>query len=220
MVPGTGPLVVFFGVINNSDGCVFCCDPSCATTPTPTPHIEMGRRVYDEKSGQFLIVVEGAVNPVSLGGSGQAPGSQLGPVAPSNRPDLQIESTQDMGASPTSGKCDKGMGGIPGINPPNFSPDANPTPGFISNALDDFACRFQVLSPSLPCTYIDNSGIAKPINPATVVQFCDTVAPIAAFRPGDSIVTVQLRDTTGNIGPTAQIVVRVVTPTRTPTPKH
>jgi hypothetical protein len=125
-----------------------------------------------------------------------------------------------MGANPTSGKCDKGMGGIPGINPPNFSPDANPTPGFISNALNDFACRFQALSPGFACTYVDSSGGARTVNENATVQFCDTVANVAAFRPGDSIVTVQLRDTAGNIGPTAQIVVRVVTPTRTPTPKH
>jgi hypothetical protein len=39
----------------------------------------------------------------------------------------------------------------------------------------------------------------------------------APFNPGDSIVTVRLRDTPGgNTGPTAQIIVRVNTPTPTP----
>ena len=44
------------------------------------------------------------------------------------------------------------------------------------------------------------------------------MTPYAAFHPGDSIVTVRLRDVNMNIGPTAQIVVRVNTPKPKPTP--
>jgi len=215
---GNGPKVVFFGVIDNADGCVFCCDQSCTRTPTPTPQFDaQGRRIYDEKTGQFLIVVE-----AGSAASGATPGIQLGPVPPSNRPDLQIESTQSMGVDPintqcASGPASSGGGGILGINPPNFGPDMGSVPT-LTNALNNFACRFQAFSPSQPCTFVDASGIGRTVNPSAVIQFCDAVTGTAAFQPGPSLVTVQLRDINGNIGPTAQIIVRVATPTPTRTP--
>ena len=49
-------------------------------------------------------------------------------------------------------------------------------------------------------------------------QFCMAQNSLTPFNPGDSLVTVRLRDEVGNIGPTAQIVIRVATPTPTPTP--
>jgi hypothetical protein len=218
---GTGPVVFYLGIVTNMDGCVFCCDPSCAAIPTPTPEIEFGRQVFEAKNGQFIIVIEGGP-----GTSKQAVGIQLGPVFPSNRPDLQIENTRGMGANPSTAVCDLGPasaggGGIPGINPPDFTPDPNPTPGFVTNALNDFACRFQSFSQSFPCTYVDSSGSGRFVNTNATTQFCDAVTGTAAFPPGDSLLTVQLRDTVGNIGPTAQIVVRVATPTptRTATPR-
>src|SRR5262249_34119295 len=111
-----GPVVLFLGVLARFDGCVFCCEPECATTPTPTPGFdEQGRRVYEMASGQFVIVVEGAA-----GASGFAPGRSLRPIAPDGRPDLQIESTRDLGKG-SAQVCD--TGGVPGINPPDFSAD-------------------------------------------------------------------------------------------------
>ncbi|HXQ21708.1 MAG TPA: hypothetical protein VN812_08540 [Candidatus Acidoferrales bacterium] len=195
---------------------MFCCDPSCATTPTPTPEYDaQGRRIYEEKVGQFLIVVEG-------GPSAATPGIRLLPVPPSNRPDLQIESAQDMGANPINAQCasgpaSSGGGGIPGINPPNFTPDPNATPSFITNALTNFACRFQAFAGDTRCTFVDDSGESSFVTPGSVIQFCDAVTTTAAFQPGDSVLTVQLRDTSGRVGPTAQIVIRVATPSPTAT---
>src|SRR5262249_22763216 len=71
-----GPRVVFFGVIKNSDGCAFCCDVSCVTTPTPTPMFDtLGRQIFETGSGQFVIVVEGGSAP-----SGATPGKALQPA--------------------------------------------------------------------------------------------------------------------------------------------
>lgn len=204
-IESTGPQVVFLGVIKNFDGCVFCCDPSCVTTPTPTPAFEEGRRVYHVDSGQFVIVVEGVP-----GVHGIAPGTSLRPVPPSNRPDLQIESTRTLGQNPPKAPCDT-SGGVPGVNPPDFGPDPS-----ITDALNTFACRFDPsITAGSPCTFTDSSGDPKLINPGAAVQFCDFVGETSAFPPGDSIVTVKLRDTAGNLGPPNQIVIRVSTPTPT-----
>lgn len=109
--------------------------------------------------------------------------------------------------------CDTGAppmgGGIPGVKP-NFDEQ------MITDALNDFGCRFQVFTAGSACTLTDASGLEKPISPLASFQFCDPVSAIAAFPVGDSIVTVQLRDTAGHLGPPVQIVVRVATPTPKP----
>lgn len=182
-------------------------------TPTPTPGFDAdGRRIFERASGDVVLVVEGAL-PIS----GATPGTSVSPVPPDNRPDLQIQSNRDLGNGSTN-VCDKGSvteggGGIPGIPTPNAA-EGDPV---ITDALNDFACRFQVFTGTSACTKTDESGIEKRIAPDSVVQFCGFLPPPAAFHPGDSVVTVQLRDTQGNLGPTAQIVVRVYTPTPTPT---
>ena len=111
--------------------------------------------------------------------------------------------------------CDIGAGGggIPGIDPADFGPsDA------VSDALADFACRFEFHLPAAPCT-LDSNGIESTIGPVPpTAQFCDQVSATAAFPAGDSVLTVQVADVAGHIGPTAQIVIRVVTPTPPPTP--
>jgi hypothetical protein len=204
--PDAGPKVVFFGLANNGY-CVFCCSESCMATPSPTPAFDaQGRQIFQTSTTQFVIVLEGAP-----GASGLAAGKSLMPVPPDNRPDLQIQSTREMGDDRKQ-ECDVDDG-IPGIPTPGFGSD--PT---ITNALNDFACRFEWFTASAPCTLVDASGVEKVVNPEATVQFCDLVAASAPFPQGESILTAKLRDTGGNTGPTAQIVVRVVTPTPVPPP--
>jgi len=155
-----------------------------------------------------VIVVEGAA-----GVNGNQPANSLLPGPPDNGPDLQIENTEDTGIGPSKGSlavCDTGPissggGGIPGIDPPSFDPNS----GFVTNALNDFACRFEFFTPGAACTYVDSTGEAKFINGNATVQFCDLVAINAQFPPGRSLLSAKLRDRFGNTGPTAQIVVNV-----------
>lgn len=195
---------------------------------TPTPFFDaQGRQIFPLKTGQGLIVVEG-VPGLSLA----APGKLTSPGAPDNRPDLQIETTQAMGNG-SAAVCDDGnsskpghlspAGGIFPIATPNFTlePNPGPTPGTVTGALNDFGCRFEEYDPGFLCTFFGDTGTPRYLGTGTVgtnaVQFCAKISSsAAAFNPGDSIVTVRLRDINGNTGPTAQIVVRVSTPTPTP----
>jgi hypothetical protein len=205
---------VTFLVITNSDGCVFCCSESCASTPTPVPQFDgQGRRIFETKNGQVIIVVEG-----KAGVSGFPPGSSLVPGGPDNRPDIQIQSTLPLGEPDPQvpSVCPPGPSsvdmGVPGIDPPNFSED--PT---VTAAINDFACRFDpFVGLAAPCTILDASRDPKVVNPSASVQFCNFVAANAPLKPGEAILTVKLRDSQKNTGPTAQIVVRVATPTPTP----
>lgn len=127
------------------------------------------------------------------------------------RPDLHIQANRDLGnGSPAV--CDNAEGGVPGIDPPSFSSEDQ----VITDALLDFACRFQALSANDPCTLIDASGEHKKIHPQASTQFCLLSSGTATFPVGDTVVTVSLRDVSGELGPPTQIVVRVATATPTP----
>lgn len=222
--PYPGPQVLFFGIANN-DGCVACDAPlcDCSGEPTPTPAYDsLGRRIFQRVDPRFIIVVEARPGsssaPVCVGQAGCA---GLEPADPATRPDLQIESTSPLGdGDPTvdwrTGLPEAEWGGIAAVAPPSFGSDQS-----VTDALQDFASRFGIYNYSFACT-LDAYG-----NPATVTvtqdpaleaalaQFCDPLVQNAnaTFPSGDTILTVQVRDTAQNIGPTAQIVVRMVTPT-------
>ncbi|HXQ22514.1 MAG TPA: hypothetical protein VN812_12630, partial [Candidatus Acidoferrales bacterium] len=46
-------------------------------------------------------------------------------------------------------------------------------------------------------------------NVVSTVQFCAFIGTLLEFQPGDTIVTARLRDSGGNTGPLAQIVIRI-----------
>lgn len=200
-----------FGIVTRVDGCVFCCDLSCAGEPTPTPkYDDLGRRVYDARSGQFILVVEAA-----RGSNGVSIGTSLVGAGLDNRPDLQIQGSRPMGDGSTK-VCDLGPppigGGVPAIDPPSFDPNSP----FVTAALRDFACRFEVFNPSAPCTITEPTGQSGFIAEETVVQFCDTVAATALFPAGETVLRARVRSINGETGPEAEIVIRVATPTPTP----
>ena len=133
---------------------------------------------------------------------------------PVDRPDLQIISSNALGNG-SAAVCDKqpiaqGGGGVPGM--PDFGPSQT-----VTDALNDFACRFEAHTPTIPCTLGPNGEdgtVTQPSLPSGSVQFCYIAQSNTNFPLGDTILTVQARDTTAakNIGPTKQIVVRRVTP--------
>jgi hypothetical protein len=155
-------------------------------------------------------VVEGA-----KGSSGQPIGQSTLPGS-DNWPDIQIETTGPLGDGIHSTCVNSGVGkGVPGIPTPNFTPEN--TPGPLTSALTSFACQFEYHANGSQCTWSGDTTNMVFVNSASAAQFCDIMSAGAPFNPGDSIVTVRLRDTPGgNTGPTAQIVVRVNTPTPTP----
>lgn len=171
----------------------------------------MGRRIFAANSGQFIIVVEGRPG---LSGTEVGKGTDL--LGADGRPDLQVQSTRNLGNGSRVvcdlGPASQGGGGVPAISPVSYDPEDS----LITDALADFGCRFQQLSPSTPCTFTDASGEAKLVSTNATIQFCDFVAATATFPTGDTILSAKLRDIDGNVGQTAQIVVRVATPTATP----
>jgi hypothetical protein len=197
-----GPPVVFLGAAD-FDGCYGCCAAACETTPTPTPAFDAeGHRIFVRNSGQFALIVEG-----KRGSSNVAVGTILIPANSSLRPDLQVESTNDLGDGSLAA-CDVASGGgVPGINPPDFGPGQS-----ITNALRDFACRFVFFPANSACTKVDKTNAFRTVEPSATHQFCDFVTGIALFPEGDSLVTAQLRDKDGNLGQPAQIIIRVMPP--------
>jgi len=167
---------------------------------TPTTD-DFGNPVYERDTGAgFFLVVE-----AKAGKSGRPPGSTTSNADGQTPPDLQIEATNNLGVG-SSLICTKPLGGVPGINPPSFDFSSSQ----VVEALNDFGCRFDVHNTQFPCTNNANG------NPAFVksnsdVQYCtmSVLGNELHFPHGDTLVTVQVRDTGGNIGFPQRLVIRV-----------
>jgi len=156
--------------------------------------------VWHVASSDFLIVVEGA-----RGTSNRDPGQNL-VVVDDERPDVQVLFSNDLGDG-SSTVCDKGpapnpSGGVPGIDPAIFGPEAH-----VTQALQDVACRFSVHSTSAEACTRDGFGHFTYLGSGTRRQYCFAVSPNTMFVPGSTAIAVQLVDTQGNIGPVQEIVV-------------
>lgn len=200
-VRATGPSVGFFGLAA-PDGSVM----------QPIGEAQ-GIPVYYRNSGfGFRIVVEG-----NSGSNDIRPGTGVFLSGAGNhllRPDLQLLSSRPLGdGSPAV--CD---GGIVAIDPPNFGSGQG-----ITNALNDIACNaLAATAAAFACTQ-DVFGTQGFVTPRPFVQFCVTVARDRVFPPGETLLTVRLRDLLGQLGPERHLIVRIgegpppPTFTRTPT---
>ncbi len=128
------------------------------------------------------------------------------PNDPNAQPDLQILTSRALGdGSPAV--CDNslpGLGGIPETTPVLFSP-IQP----ITDALNDFGCRFRVFDEAdLSCTQ-DNGGNFVFRSASSTIQFCALISNALTFPSADTVLSARLRDTSGNAGPIFQMVVRI-----------
>ena len=198
--PRSGPQVTFFGLVG-ADG----------TVSGPVEIGSDGVPVFQRLGASgFEVVVEAAP-----GANGLAVGTAVfesNPNDPAMRPDLQIEASRTLGDG-NPGVCTQD--GIRGFDPPDFS-----LTQAVANALNDFACGFAVnTNPAKACT-TDPFGSPKFVSAAPrVVQYCLLVTASTAFQPGDTLLTGQVRDVGGNLGPTVRILVRIGSrPPPSPTP--
>jgi hypothetical protein len=197
-----GAVVTFFGAAR-ADGSLV--DPMSVDKGIPVYRSEVG-------SG-FMLVVE-----VKPGESGYEPGRRVSAYVPGDpkvRPDLEIETSRDMGnGSPEV--CDRlrpNIGGIPGINPPSFAETQK-----ISDAINDFGCRFETFIESDGSCTLGKNGDYSFVSKDTTTQFCMIVARAYMFPVGKTLLSVRVRDSEGNPGPVKHVwIYRPAT--RTP-PKH
>ena len=191
-------MVTFFGLTRSDDTLI----ASIGSTPAGVP-------IYPRSVGvAFSLVVEAmpGTSGFAVGASAYVPGS-------GSFPDLQIEVSRQLGNG-SAAVCDSTgatAGGVPAIDPPNFTAAQSTI-----NAVNDLACRFVDGSgkpgprrnPDDSCVMFI-SGESGWVNQNTTTQFCGFVTGVMEFPPGDTLVTVRLRDEGGNPGPIAQLVVRV-----------
>jgi hypothetical protein len=208
----TDPQITFFGVTRADDTPV---DP-IGNTADDIP-------IYLRLSGfGFSLVVEGkpGTPAVPLGTSSYSSDdvNQL--------PDLQVEVSQPLGDGSVA-VCDDtnpDFGGVPAVNPFDFSPAEAP-------AVNDLACRFKdgqgqpvARNSTYPCTRFPPELEYHLVDPTSTVQFCGEIAKPLSFQVGDTIVAARIRDIDGNVSAAAQLIIRVATPvftataTRTATP--
>ena len=182
--------------------------------PDGTPLQSIGvddesRPIYQSRLGYaFSLVVEG--RPGSEGTAVGETAFDYNPQDASVRPDLQVLVSQPLG-DPSPAVCDNaGLGGIPAIDPPDFSETQ-----VISDAINDLGCRFKnsagdpvARGPSDACTMVQTNQVHF-VDANSTVQFCARIDSEFSFPVGDTVVTARLRDADGVIGPVRQIVVRI-----------
>jgi len=198
-----GPRITFLG-ITSSDGRV----------ANPLGDLPGGERVYFLNGGLgFNIVVEATAGP-----TGAPVGLSVfdhNPNDPSRRGDLQVLNDRILGDG-ASVVCDKTRG-VPAVSPESFALEQR-----ISNTINDLSCRFAVATtPNATCTQ-NEFGQLGFVAAGSRVQFCMTVNGFVNFRPGDTRITVQVRDTAGALSPVRRLVISVGSgpppPTFTATP--
>ncbi len=194
--PEPGPMVSYFGV-------VFSDYPLLTPTPGVIP-------VFSVPYGSgFYLVVE------ALPGTDQRPAG-LTTEASNGPPDLQIQATRALGdGSPAV--CDDmapTFGGVPAIDPPILD-----DPGAIVDQLNDFGCRFYDGKTRAPVGHNCAVSCIRPGNhdfecesDQNAVQFCALIDTPLRFQQGDTLVTVQIRDSAGNLGPPAQLILHAINP--------
>lgn len=194
----TGPVVTFLGLLKSDGTIVTQSDETTDGVPIFTRQIGTG----------FRIVVEGRPG-VSTRRVGQSSFEE-----PPALPDLQIQANRPIGdGSPAV--CDDtppDLGGVPPIDPPDFSPGGAP-----AEVVNDFACRFvngqgeyRARPATEACVLDEDTREEVFADPSSTVQFCTNPIPLTIpFPAGDTLISVRLRDEGGNTGPVRQMVLRV-----------
>lgn len=195
--PTIGPTVTYFGVAEAN---------GVAATPIgfTSDQVPIFRRTVPQG---FLIVVEGKPGP-----SNRLVGISTfnwNPMDANALPDLQIVSSRPLGDG-SAEVCDfmsATIGGVPAVDPPRFFGTQQ-----IADRVNDLACRFEGRrSVTEACTVQQGSGDPRFLGSGSTVQFCTSpgVGAEIAFPPGDTRLTVRLRDVGGYPGNPASIVIRV-----------
>jgi hypothetical protein len=198
-----GPVVSFFGAAR-ADG----------KPAKPTSVSKDGIPTYSSQVGSgFILVVEG-----KPGVGNREVGRRLyahNEKDPTVRGDLEIISSHDLGNG-TPEVCDRtrpNIGGIPATQPLSF--DATQK---ISDAINDFACRFETFTESdFSCTMNERESYSF-VDAETTTQFCLIVARAYSFPEGTTELRVRLRDIDGNPGPAK--VIRIFRPKESPKPQE
>lgn len=186
-----------------------------------------GTAVYENSIGSgFMLVVEAkpGMSNIEIGRRISAYDKE----DHLSRPDLEIQTDHDLGDG-SKVVCDKrrpDIGGVPGINPPNFSDSRQ-----IADALNDLSCRFEVFIESASACTVTKYGDFSFLSSDSKVQYCMIVARAWNFPLGDTLVSVRVRDKEGNPGPVKKMILRRADrpvkameqkpqPTKAPTPSR
>ncbi len=163
-----------------------------------------GYPIYERAVPQgFFVVVEAR------------PGLDFRPVGtttftPGGLPDFMMVASRPLGNGSLD-VCDDGTsgppGGVPAIEPAVFG-DTQAS----RDAINDLGCRFSARTDDGSACTRDFSATSSFVDPTSMVQFCPLVGigSEVAFPPGDTRLTVRVRNVLGQVGPPASMVIRVL----------
>jgi len=200
-----GPVVTFMGIIRPDDTLIAPVDMTVGGIP-----------VYAHATGSgFSVVIEGmpgaSHKPLGHLEGNQVVVSTFDPDV-TVFPDLEIEVSRPLGNASMTVCDDSGAtaGGVPAVDPADFT-DAQAN----INTVNDLACRFvdgvgnyQGRAAADACVLFPSGDFGFVVDSSTV-QFCGFISKVLEFAPGDTLTTVRLRDTDGQVGPAAQMIIHI-----------
>ncbi len=198
-----GPEITYFGIATADN-----------RVRTPSGQTQDGVPIFDwPTQAGFIIVVE-TRNGTSNRLAGSC-GTMGAPECLSGVAALQVIAKNALGNG-SAEVCDDTpplIGGVPAANGFDFSADPQ-----VTNAINDFACRFDVhASSNLACTFDELGNFAfvrdRPGDPVVSnVQFCTApaVGQELRFPPGPTRLKARVLDVNGNVGNVAELVVETL----------
>jgi hypothetical protein len=191
-----GPEITFFGIAQADN-----------VVRTPNGTTDDGVPLYDwPTQAGFIVVVEG--RPGTSNRQINLTCGIMGLPECSGRAPVQIIADRALGNG-SSAVCDTtppNIGGVPAVPDLVFGSDQSTT-----NAINDFACRFDTHpQTTVACTF-DELGNFSYVDSRTTAQFCSVPAlgQELALKPGITRFKAQLADVSGNIGSMSEIAIRV-----------
>jgi hypothetical protein len=158
----------------------------------------------------FLLILEGrrgtSNRPISNCGVRNQQGGLI--VCGQSRAGVQVQANRPLGNA-SAVVCDlspPNIGGVPGVNPPDFGPSQ-----MITDILNDMACRWEDHpNEENSCTF-DELGNFAFQRDATERQFCSapSIGTELELPRGDTLFTAQIADMDGNVGNQMRLIVRI-----------
>ncbi len=189
------PEITFFGITRSDD-----------LPLMPSGVDDQGRPVFMRVQGQGMSVVLEARN-----GRRRIIDAAYDPAGGPRGVEFLVSRPLGNGSPVVCDVAPPGIGGVPGIDPPVFTDDAD-----VQHAIDDFGCRVNDGSggpyarpPTEACTRMEPSFEYAFVDADSDVQFCVPIALAWNFPVGDTVVAARVRDVGGAVSETREIVVRV-----------
>jgi hypothetical protein len=190
-----GPEITFFGIASADN-----------VVRTPDDQTNDGVPIYDwPTQAGFIVVLEGrpgtSNRTLASCGTMGAP-----PCADRAAPQVLVDRALGNGSATVCDNTLPNIGGVPAVPSLDFGAGA-----MVTDAINDLGCRFDIHQTTATACTFNELGNFSFVKSNSTLQYCTAPAlgQELALKSGQTRFKAQILDSAGNVGNTAQFVVRV-----------